>query len=95
LINTAAREGLPTSFIEACAHKCAILSSVDPDGFATQFGYYSASDNFSTGLEWLLQNENWKNKGLAGYEYVRAICSTNNAIDMHVSIYKGLLKYGG
>lgn len=95
LVNTAAREGLPNSFIEACAHRCAVLSSVDPDGFATQFGYYSAADNFSTGLEWLLQNENWKNKGLAGYEYVRAIFSTNNAIDRHVSVYKELLQNGG
>jgi glycosyltransferase involved in cell wall biosynthesis len=94
LVNTAAREGLPTSFIEACAYRCAILSSVDPDGFATQFGYYSTSDDFSTGLEWLLQNENWKNKGLAGYEYVGAIFSTNNAIDKHLSIYKGLLQDG-
>lgn len=94
LINTAAREGLPNSFIEACAYRCAILSSVDPDGFATQFGYYSASDNFSTGLEWLLQNENWKNKGLAGYKYVKAIFSKVNAIDRHMNIYTGLLQNG-
>ena len=39
LVNTAAREGLPNSFIEACAYRCAILSSVDPDGFATQFRF--------------------------------------------------------
>jgi glycosyltransferase involved in cell wall biosynthesis len=94
LVNTAAREGLPNSFIEACAFRCAILSSVDPDGFATQFGYYSASDNFSTGLEWLLKNENWKNKGLAGYEYIDTIFSKIIAIDRHVSIYKELLQNG-
>jgi glycosyltransferase involved in cell wall biosynthesis len=94
-VNTAAREGLPNSFIEACAHRCAILSSVDPDGFATQFGYYSNVDNFSKGLDWLLQNEKWKNKGLAGYEYVKANFSTINSIDRHVSIYQGLLQDGG
>src|SRR5688572_29213847 len=29
-INTAVREGLPNSFVEAAGHKCAILSAVDP-----------------------------------------------------------------
>ena len=31
LVNTAEREGLPTSFLEAFAHGCAILSRVNPD----------------------------------------------------------------
>lgn len=95
LVNTAAREGLPNSFIEACANRCAILSGVDPDGFATQFGYHSSSNNFSTGLEWLLQNKNWRNKGIAGYEYVNTIFSMTHAIDKHVNIYEELLGNGG
>ena len=40
LVNTAAREGLPNAFIEAAAHRCAILSAVDPDGFASDYGYH-------------------------------------------------------
>jgi glycosyltransferase involved in cell wall biosynthesis len=91
LVNTSAREGLPNSFIEACAYRCALLSSVDPDGFASQFGFFSSSDNFSIGLEWLLKNENWKNKGLAGYEYIKSLYSTKIAVDRHVSIYSELL----
>ncbi len=38
LVNTSAREGLPNAFLEAAANGCAILSEVDPDGFASRFG---------------------------------------------------------
>ncbi len=44
LVNTAAREGLPTTFLEAAANRCALLSSVDPDGFASRFGYHARGD---------------------------------------------------
>jgi len=46
MVKHRAREGLPNAFIEACAHGCAILSAVDPDGFASQFGYQVQDDNF-------------------------------------------------
>ncbi len=39
LVNTATREGLPNSFLEALAHKCAILSSVNPENVTEKFGY--------------------------------------------------------
>ena len=66
LVNTAAREGLPNSFIEACAHRCAILSSVDPDSFASQFGHYARTNEFSNGLDILLKNNLWKELGKKG-----------------------------
>jgi glycosyltransferase involved in cell wall biosynthesis len=91
LINTAAREGLPNSFIEACAHKCAILSSVDPDGFSSQFGYFSAEDDFSEGLKFLLQDNRWKELGQKGYNYVNEYFSLEKAIERHINIYRGLL----
>ncbi|MFL5537114.1 MAG: glycosyltransferase family 4 protein, partial [Gemmatimonadales bacterium] len=50
LVNTALREGLPRSFLEAAAFKCAILSRVDPDGFASRFGYRVEEDDFAGGL---------------------------------------------
>lgn len=40
MVNTAAREGLPAAYIESAAHACAILTSVDSDGFATRGGYH-------------------------------------------------------
>ncbi|MDI6847559.1 MAG: glycosyltransferase [Candidatus Bathyarchaeia archaeon] len=38
LVNTSVYECLPVSFLEACAHKCAILSTQNPDDFAANFG---------------------------------------------------------
>jgi glycosyltransferase involved in cell wall biosynthesis len=40
MVNTAAREGLPAAYVESAAHGCAILTSVDSDGFASRGGYH-------------------------------------------------------
>jgi glycosyltransferase involved in cell wall biosynthesis len=90
LINTSAREGLPNAFIEACAHKCAVLSSVDPDGFSSQFGYYSSADDFSEGLEFLLQYNRWKVLGEKGYDYVKNTFTLEKSIDRHINMYSTL-----
>ena len=34
MVNTAAREGMPSAMLEAMASRCAILSQVNPDGVA-------------------------------------------------------------
>jgi len=39
MLNTATREALPNAFLEAAARRCAILSTVDSDGFSSQFRY--------------------------------------------------------
>lgn len=90
LINTAAREGLPTSFIEACAHQCAILSSVDPDGFSSQFGYYSSVDDFSAGLKYLLKSGLWKTLGVKGYYKIKESFALEKTINQHIDIYKNM-----
>jgi glycosyltransferase involved in cell wall biosynthesis len=91
LINTAAREGLPNSFIEACAHKCALLSSVDPDGFSSQFGYFSSYDEFSKGLGFLLEDNRWKQLGEKGYNYVNEFFSLDKAIERHLNVYYSMI----
>jgi hypothetical protein len=40
VVNTSVREGLRTSFLEALANKCALLSSVNPGGATAKFGYF-------------------------------------------------------
>ena len=90
LANTAAREGLPNSFIEAAAHGCAILSAVDPDGFASRFGRQVTDDNFAAGLRYLLENDRWRGLAAAGYQYVRDTFSLENAIDRHLAVYEHL-----
>jgi glycosyltransferase involved in cell wall biosynthesis len=91
LLNTAAREGLPNSYIEACAHECAILSAVDPDGFATKFGYHAQKDDFPNGLNYLLKNDEWHSRGIMGAEYVMKTFGLETAVQKHIQIYRSLV----
>lgn len=90
MVNTASREGLPNSFLESAAAKCAILSHVDPDGFASRFGYHAKNDDFEEGLRFLLENDRWRERGELGYQYVKETFELNKSIQMHIDIYKGL-----
>lgn len=94
MVNTAAREGLPNAFIEAAAHGCAILSAVDPDGFASQFGYQVRDDDFVTGLKALLEGNRWEELSQKGRAYVSETFATERAINRHLAIYEGLLGQG-
>ena len=89
MINPAVREGLPNAFLEAASYQCAILSAVDPDGFASQFGYRVIDDDFASGLAFLLENENWRNRGQRGHEYVKQHFDVERAIDSHLAVYEG------
>lgn len=89
-VNTAAREALPNSFIEAAAHGCAILSSVNPDGIASNYGYYAEKDDFAAGLAALLENNSWKEKGLGGRAYIQETFELNRSINRHLTIYENL-----
>lgn len=91
MVNTSTREALPNAFLEAAAHKCAILSKVDPDGFASQYGYHAKDDNFSKGLDFLLENQRWKERGELGYEYVKETFEINRAVDQHLAVYEQIL----
>jgi glycosyltransferase involved in cell wall biosynthesis len=90
LVNTSVREGLPTSFLEALANRCALLSSVDPGGVTQRFGYYVRNDDFTTGLAALLEDDAWREKGAAGWEYVRASFEIESVIDRHLQVYREL-----
>jgi glycosyltransferase involved in cell wall biosynthesis len=89
-VNTAAREALPNAFIEAASHRCAILSSVDPDQLATKGGYYAADDDFEKGLKTLLENDLWRTQGENGYQYMSEVFELNKSIDRHLTIYEQL-----
>lgn len=91
MINTATREALPNAFLEAAAHKCAIMSFVDPDRFASDFGYAALKDDFAEGLRFLLENDHWRARGERGYEYVKSVFEMDRAMDQHVAIYRKLL----
>lgn len=90
LVNTSARESLPTTFIEAAVHGCAILSGIDPDGFSSNFGYHVLDGNYANGLRSLLEGHTWQKKGQAGMEYTRKTFSLGDSIDRHIQIYEEL-----
>jgi len=87
LVNTSPREGLPNSYIEACGHRCAILSPTDPDGFATRFGMQVRDNDFSSGLANLLKQNKWQSLGKKGYEYVRETNDAPIAVQKHLDLY--------
>lgn len=92
LINTSSREGLPLTFVEAAGYGCAVLSSVNPDNFASEFGFFCENDDFEAGLTYLLKNDNWKSLGRKAYEYVKNVYDEEVAIKKHLDVYKSLLK---
>ncbi len=91
VVNTAAREGLPNAFIEAAAHRCAILSEVDPDGFASRFGARVEGGDFAGGLAWLLERDRWRERGTRGYARVRDTFELRRAVDQHLAVYGELV----
>ncbi len=88
MINTSIREGLPISFLEASAHETAILSYVNPDNFASNFGYHVPHEEFEVGLNALLQNDVWREKGELGCNYVKNTHELGKVIKEHIQIYK-------
>ncbi|MDQ3136104.1 MAG: glycosyltransferase family 4 protein [Gemmatimonadota bacterium] len=91
LANTAEREGLPTSFLEAFAHGCAILSRVNPDDLVRRFGEVVAVDAFADGLERLLANDAWRARGEGGRRYVHEHYELGNVVDRHLAVYREAL----
>lgn len=87
LINGAAREGLPLTFIEAAAHRCAILSASDPDGYASNFGYHVTDGDFAQGMACLLAHENWRLAGERGHLHVAREHVSDDAIKSQLSVY--------
>ncbi|MCX8205266.1 MAG: glycosyltransferase family 4 protein [Candidatus Nezhaarchaeota archaeon] len=85
------REGLPISFLEALAHKNALLSSVNPDNFVKRFGYYVINGNFVKGLKELLSNSKWRKLGEAGYRRVNNINSPEGVVDRLIKSLQGVL----
>ena len=88
LVNTSISECLPVSFLEAAAYGCSILSPHDPDGFASKFGVHVSHDRLVEGLDWLLQEERWRQRGSEAYSYVREHHERKKVIDQHLSEYE-------
>jgi glycosyltransferase involved in cell wall biosynthesis len=90
LVNTSVREGLPNAFLEAAAQGCAILSAVDPDGFASRFGIQVQKDDFAGGLQDLLTDNRWRTRGELARCHILSTFELESAIQRHLSIYREL-----
>jgi glycosyltransferase involved in cell wall biosynthesis len=90
LVSTAAREGLPLTFLEAAAYGCAILSAVDPDEFATRFGARVQHDDFAAELQGLMRDDPL-GKGRRAREYVRRTYETSIALAAHLDVYHSFM----
>jgi len=91
LINTSAYECLPVSFLEALGHKCALLSTQNPDNYTSNFGVWSLPNRLKHSLDLLLKDDYWRTCGEKGYEYVKKIHSTEKGVDAHLRLYRSLL----
>jgi glycosyltransferase involved in cell wall biosynthesis len=91
MVNTATREAMPNSFLEAASFGCAIMSHVDPDGFASKFGYHAAKDDFAQGLAWLLHDHRWRDRGARARQHVTDVFAVDRAINLHLDAYRALL----
>jgi glycosyltransferase involved in cell wall biosynthesis len=92
LVNTSAREGLPYTFMEAGAYGVALLSALDPEDFASRFGYYAANDDFEEGLAYLLKDDVWRTKGELAAHFIAETWNESNCLDEHIRIYEELLR---
>ncbi len=90
-VNTASREAHPLTFFEAAGRGCAILSYVNPDDFASGFGYWAEAEDFAKGLEWLLEGDRWRDQGTKAHQYVREHYRYEVAADAHLKLYAELL----
>ena len=91
LVNTSPREGLPTTFVEAAAYRCAILSFEDPDGFASRFGRRAEEGRLDDKLRELLEGDLWAALGESGREYVEGVFSIEHSLDAHERAYEAAL----
>jgi len=88
LLNTSIREALPISFLEALASKTPIISGENPDDLVSKYGYHAQEDDFDSGLDWLLNSEEWRRKGIQGRKHVERIYQVDRVIDLHIAEYE-------
>jgi len=97
-LNCSIKECLPVAFLEACAHKCAIVSHMNPDDFASNFGFqvplnaHDDPDSYAAAIRLLLSNEAALHKKQnAGYDYVTKTHETHKVINQHLTVYRRML----
>ena len=83
------REGLPIAFLEALAHKCTLLSSVNPDNLVKKYSYWTEEDDFENGLRLLLEYQKFRALGEGGYRHVKKFHSLGSLINKLIIVLEG------
>ena len=87
LVNTSVREGMPYTFLEAGAFGCALLSEIDPDGFARQFGHCVERGDYAGGLRRLIADDRWRSLGHAAASHVAFHFGEETSLRAHTTRY--------
>lgn len=91
LLNTSVREGIPVTFLEAMVTKTCIVSSVDPDYYASQFGIPVKNGDYVGAIRMAISDGIHKEKGQKGYEHALAVHEIDKVMKKHVDIYKRII----
>lgn len=92
LVNTSAREGLPYTFLEAAGYGVSVLSCLNPESFASKYGYFVTDGDFESGLHYLLEKDRWREAGERAMKFVQSTWKEEECIDRHLELYKSLLR---
>lgn len=92
LLNTSIREALPISFLEAFASQTPVISGENPDNLVSNFGYHVQSDDYESGLEWLIDSDEWRGKGEMGRRHVERIYEADRVVELHIREYEKILE---
>jgi glycosyltransferase involved in cell wall biosynthesis len=91
-LNTSAREGLLVVFLEAMANKCALVSFVDPDNYASNFGAVATKSNLKQVLLDSINSELHKTVGENASIYIREKHETKKVMAEQVSIFSRVIE---
>jgi glycosyltransferase involved in cell wall biosynthesis len=91
LVNTSAKEALPNTFVEAAAHRCAIVAGVDPDQYASRFGRYVKDDDYAAAISALLAGDEWCSRGQRAFESINTSHALAAATQRHIENYAAIL----
>lgn len=92
LVNTSIREALPVSFLEALAHETPIISGENPDELTSSYGLHIKGDEYSKGIDWLIESDEWRKRGKEGKKQVSNVYEMDHVVDQHIQKYEEVME---
>ena len=95
LLNTSIREALPVSFLEALANETPVISGENPDNLVSDYGYHVTENDYTAGLAWLLDSNDWRRRGRNGRRHVSRVYDADHVADLHIEEYTRIIEASG